>query len=447
MSVIAKFGGSSIANAPQIQNAISIVKHHLNGGVVMVASAMGKTTDELVEIIDLSIEGHRARGIAALNQIRERHLHELESIVDHHIRLHGVKRIELLCDEMQAVCIEMTTQKRGTDLQRAYLLAHGELLATTVIYAMARSRGVTCKLLDSRELIKTDSQPLKAEIYWEKTEKQIKKQIDLAAKALYIAQGFIASSQEGRTTTLGRGGSDYSAALIGAALSVDKIEIWTDVDGIMTADPRIVRGATPINGLSYSEAAELAYFGATVIHPSTMVPAIRHGIPLIVRNTNNPTHKGTRIARQTKQSGVRAIATKSDVTVINIQSYRMLNAYGFLDKIFTAFADYQTAVDIIATSEVSVSLTIDDSHNVPLITDRLAQFAKVEVRDGQSIVSVVAHGLWKDARVVSRVFGALDAIPIQLVTLGGSDTNLSMVMDRRYAERAVKALHSVFFEK
>lgn len=446
MSIVAKFGGSSVANTAQVAKAIAIAKKHMANGVVLVASAMGDTTDRLIEIIDATITGHQAHALEELNALRERHLAELEGVRDHQARLHGVKRIELLCDEMQEVCVEIAVQRRGTDMQRAYLLAHGELLATTVIYAIARDNALPCRLLDSREFIKTDEQPLKGEVDWEASERLIHEYIDLKNKTLYIAQGFIASTPGGRTTTLGRGGSDYSAALIGAALAVGRIEIWTDVDGILTTDPRIVRTATPIKTLSYSEAAELAYFGATVLHPSTMVPAIKKKIPLVVRNINNPTHHGTRICQRAQKNGVRAIAMKNNITVINIQSYRMLNAYGFLSRIFAVFAAHNTAVDVITTSEVSVSLTIDDDSAVQEISSELEQFAKVELKGGQAIVSIVAQNLWRDARAVTRAFTALAGVPIQMVSLGGSDTNLSVVVGQQYVMRAVRALHSSFFD-
>lgn len=446
MSVVVKFGGTSVANVTQIQKALAIAKQYIDRGVVLVASAMGKTTDRLTGIIDTCVLGHREIGLTELNQIREEHLAELESITDHRVRLHGVKRIELLCDEMQELCTEVATQKAATDLQSAYILAHGELLATTVIYAMARWQQLKCTLLDSREFIKTDTQPLKAEVDWPATQKQIKECIKMRRNAMYIAQGYIASSQDGRTTTLGRGGSDYSAALIGAALNVESIEIWTDVDGILTTDPQIVRAAMPVNELSYNEAAELSHFGTTVIHPSTMVPAIQKGIPLMVRNINNPTHRGTKIGKQAQGSGVRAIAVKRGITVVNIQSYRMLNAYGFLSRIFAVFADHKKAVDLIATSEISVSLTVDDNKDMSVIVGKLERFAKIEIQSEQGIVSVVAQSFWKDSKAIIRAFTALDTIPIKLVTLGGSDTNLSIVVDKKHISRAVRSLHSVFFE-
>lgn len=447
MSVVAKFGGSSVANEEQIQKAIAIVKPYLNKGVVFVTSAMGRTTDRLVEIINAAADGRQVNSISELNVLREEHLAELESITDHRYRLHGVKRIELLCDEMQEVCVEIALQKMATEAQQAYFLAHGELLATTVVYALVCASGIPCELLDSREFIKTDAQPLKGEVDWAESERLIKKQIDLRVKTLYIAQGFIASSSDGRTTILGRGGSDYSAALIGAALEVQNIEIWTDVDGILTSDPRIVKSATPVAVLNYNEAAELAYFGAKIIHPSTMVPAIQKGIPLTVRNTNNPKHRGTKISKQTKKNGVKAIAVKDNITVINIRSERMLNAYGFLSQIFAVFAAHKTAVDLIATSEISISLTIEDQSNLQEIVKELQTIAKIEIQEGQGIISIVAQGLWQDAQVVARVFNTLaDGVPIRMVSLGGSDTNLSFVIDKRHISQAVRALHSVFFE-
>lgn len=446
MSIVCKFGGTSIRNAEWIEKALDIVSARLEQGVLLVASAMGKTTDTIIDIMTNATSGHSARSFKILKQLREEHLQHVHAISDRHILTHAIERIELLFDEMNTICIDITNQKLVNDTQQAYLLAHGELLSTTIVYAIARSKKITATLLDSREMIITNNVPLSATLDWEKTKANIDVAISLQSNQLYIAQGFIASAIDGRTTTFSRGGSDYSAAIYGAALGASRIEIWSDVNGIMTMDPRIVKQASTIDQLSYNEAAELAFFGAHVIHPATMLPAIQHGIPLYVRNTQQPEHAGTLITKRPQEAGVRAIAIKQHVTVINIQSYRMLNAYGFLSKIFAIFAEHKTAVDLIATSEVSVSLTIDTTDALKKITKQLRNFAKIGVKYNQTIVSIVAHNHWKKAHTIANVFVALRKIPIRLVTLGASDTNLSFVIEDKYATEATQQLHAILFE-
>jgi aspartate kinase len=263
---------------------------------------------------------------------------------------------------------------------------------------------------------------------------------------LAVLQGFIGSTPEGATTTLGRGGSDYTATIIGAALKADEVEIWTDVNGIMTSDPRIVKNARTISQISYKEAAELAYFGAKVIHPATIQPAINLGIPVWVKNTFRPEEEGTKIVPRIPANGLKAIACKKGITLINVSSSRMLLAYGFLRKIFETFEKHQTPVDLIATSEVSVSMTIDNPSSVNAIKKDLEEIGTVGVEADKSIVCLVGQDLWKDTVFLSRVFQCLKSTPVRMISLGSSDINLSFVVPESNTEDCVRRLHDEFFE-
>jgi len=258
-------------------------------------------------------------------------------------------------------------------------------------------------------------------------------------------QGFIASTSGGATTTLGRGGSDYTATIVGAALRAEEVQIWTDVTGIMTADPRIVETARTIDQMSYREAAELAYFGAKVIHPSTIQPAVNLGIPVWVKNTFRPDDAGTKIVPSIPGSGLKAIACKKGITLVSISSSRMLLAYGFLRRIFEIFEKYLTPVDLIATSEVSVSVTIDNPAAVNNIARDLSEIGTVGVEAEKSIICLVGQDLWKDTVFLARVFSSLKSTPVRMICLGASDINLSLVVPVESTEESVRSLHDEFF--
>jgi aspartate kinase len=284
-------------------------------------------------------------------------------------------------------------------------------------------------------------------LHKEKTYKAIKEQVKPEASKLLVAQGFIGSSPSGATTTLGRGGSDYTATILGAALNIDEVQIWTDVTGIMTTDPRLIKKAKTIPELSYEEAAELSYFGARVIHPSTIQPAVEAGISVWVKNTHSPEDQGSKIHLGTKALGIKAIASKKGITLINVHSSRMLNAYGFLKNIFEVFERYRCSVDLVSTSEVSVSMTIDDQSNLNDIRLDLERFAEVTIEDHKSIVSLVGKDLWKDSRFITRAFSALENIPVRMISLGSSDINLGLVVPENRLDEAVTLLHQEMFEK
>jgi aspartate kinase len=298
-------------------------------------------------------------------------------------------------------------------------------------------------------VLKTDGQFGSAipnrELLMQLSEEKIRPQ--LKQNMVIVTQGFLRSTKDGLTTTLGRGGSDYTAALLGFALDADTIEIWTDVSGVMTADPRIVSNVFTQKDLSFKEAAELAYFGAKVLHPSTMLPAMDKKIPVIVKNTLHPHESGTTITPESKRPGIcKAIAFRKEIMILTVESSRMLMAYGFLERIFEVFARNKISVDLISTSEISVSLTIDNSQFKPEIVDELCQFSKAKITQNMAIVAIVGENIKTSKDFLSKVFKSLNHIPIEMITFGASNVNLSVVVPQDQVEKSVKQLHSAFFE-
>jgi aspartate kinase len=268
------------------------------------------------------------------------------------------------------------------------------------------------------------------------------------SKNIIVTQGFIGSNANGITTTLGRGGSDYSASIIGAALNAEEIQIWTDVDGVLTADPRIVSKAQKLRIISFREAAELAYFGAKVLHPSTIFPAVKKDIPVIVLNSKRPENTGTRIVSSPPKTNVpvKSIACKRGITVVNVQSLRMLMAYGFLESIFSVFNKYETSVDLVSTSEVAVSLTIDNTSKLDKIVAELSTFAEVTIVEKQGIICVIGDQMRSTAGVAAQIFQALQKINLVMISQGASEINLSLVIDESQIDEAMRQLHKQFFE-
>ncbi len=447
--IVLKFGGTSLRDSEWILRALRIAEKQIDRAPVIVASAMGKTTDRLAELADHAQRGEHdgiAEGVDALEAAHERALQELteaEFPEADPVNAHG--DLAALFGEVRSLLQGVALIRECSSRTMAALLSFGERLSTLIIHAAAASRGIPTVLLDSRKLIRTDSVFASATPDFDRSNVLLQTHLQARAGKLHIMQGFIASDANEVTTTLGRGGSDYTATIVGAALDAEEVQIWTDVDGIMTADPRLVSATRTLKEISYVEAAELAFFGARVVHPYTIQPAIDCGIPVYVRNTGKPEHPGTRITEEFAERGVRAITLKRDITVITVNSYRMLNAYGFLSRIFDVFARNQVSVDLVATSEVSVSMTVDAPERIPAVRSALEQYGQVSVEADKAIVSLVGKDLWKDSSVLAKVFQTLEGIPVRLISLGSSDTNLSLVVSAEDGAGAVTRLHEVFF--
>ncbi|MFP4510153.1 MAG: lysine-sensitive aspartokinase 3 [Spirochaetaceae bacterium] len=445
--IVLKFGGSSVSTLDKIDRAISIAHACLDEHPVLVSSAMGDTTDYLVDITRSAAVGSREATRRSLERIRETHLEAVRHLETAGIQAACMADIEAHLQEIESLATGVSLIQECSPRTQDAILAFGEILSTRIIAARALDRGINTRLVDSRDFIFTDERFTHAQVDIEQTYSAIRSALTPESEQLIIAQGFIGRTHSGVTSTLGRGGSDYSASLIGAALDAERVEIWTDVDGIMTTDPRLIPAARTVANMSYDEAAELAFFGARVVHPSTIQPAVDRNIAVFVRNTGRPDGSGTKISGTISATGVRALATKSDITVITVRSSRMLNAYGFLAQIFAVFDRHRISVDLVTTSEVSVSMSVDDDRNLDELRTELSSLGHVEIERSQAIVSIVGQDIWKDSRTVARVFGVLAGIPIRMVSLGNSDVNLSMVVPSQRVSDTVSRLHEEFFER
>jgi aspartate kinase len=443
--IVLKFGGTSVQNAQMMDKTLGIVQSRMEKAPVLVASAMSKVTDQLQEIAKVVGTGNVAGAEKIHTSLHERHAACAREFLTGGNLSACLADLDKVFTELASLAGALAILKEWTKRSNDAILSFGERLSTIILLHRARERGMQAELLDSRDLVKTDDNFTQAMPIEDLTNRLVAAAIKPRPGRLCILQGFISSTTTGITTTLGRGGSDYTATIIGAALKADEVEIWTDVNGIMTCDPRIVKEARTIPQISYKEAAELAYFGAKVIHPSTIQPAINLGIPVWVKNTFQPDDAGTKIVSSIPANGLKAIACKKAITLVTVSSSRMLLAFGFLRRIFEIFEKYQTPVDLVSTSEVSVSMTIDNASAVSSIARDLAEIGTVGVEAEKSIICLVGQDLWKDTVFLSRVFKSLKATPVRMISLGSSDINLSFVVPESDTEDSVRRLHQEFF--
>ncbi|MCS7315445.1 MAG: lysine-sensitive aspartokinase 3 [Bryobacterales bacterium] len=446
--IVMKFGGTSVESAAAIERVSAIVRARLGQRPVVVVSAMGRTTNRLLEMARLAASGRRDEALAECEALR--HFHRAQGLppadpreredLGQYLDAHFRELAELL--RGLAVLGELTP--RSMDAVASY----GERLSAAVLAAALRGAGIPAEAVDSRRLIVTDRRFTQAAPLYELTYPRLAREIPpLAGRVVPVLGGFIAATEDGVTTTLGRGGSDFTAAIVGAGIGAREIQIWTDVDGMLTADPNLVEGARRVKIISFDEAAELAYFGAKVLHPATVLPARERNIPVRILNSRRPEIPGTLIVEQAPpcRNPVKSIACKRGITVVDVHSTRMLMAHGFLHRIFEIFDDCQTPVDLLATSEVSVSLTIDNTARLGEICARLRQFAEVGVEQDQAIVCLVGDNIRYTPGVAARTFGALGGINVRMISQGASLRNLSFVVAGEDAARAVRALHQEFF--
>jgi aspartate kinase len=437
--IVMKFGGTSVESAEAIARVAGIVRARLDREPVVVVSAMGKTTNKLLAVASDAVSGKSQAARKDLDDLRLFHLREAAGLgtdakIDDHFR-----ELSALVDGL-AIVGELTP--RATDAISAY----GERLSSIIVAAYFNHCGLRTQHLDAREYIVTDRRHTQAAPLFATTNALLQKLVAPTGE-VRVMGGFIASTEDGVTTTLGRGGSDYTASIVGAGIGAEEIQIWTDVDGMLTADPTIFPGGHRVKVCSFAEAAELAYFGAKVLHPATVLPAIEKNIPVRILNSRRPKAEGTLIVSDPPPSSspIRSIACKRNITVVNIVSTRMLMAHGFLRRIFEVFDRYETPVDMVATSEVSVSLTIDNTCSLAAIQDELEAFAEVSIEEHQAIVCMVGENIRRCDSVSARAFAALDGIRPRMVSQGASQLNLSMVVAASDLQRAVESLHREFF--
>lgn len=449
--IICKFGGTSVQDAEAIERVAEIIRQRLKQHPVVVASAMGKTTNHLLQAADIAANGKRQEALDLLNRLRDVHLKEAQKLGLGDVSDEFPETVNSYLKEMRDLVRGISALGELTARTKDAMASYGERLSTLIIAHAFNKRGIPSQLMDARQCIITDDNFLRAAPLFDLTEPAICEHLLPVIKAnkVPIFQGFIGSTRSGVTTTIGRGGSDYSAAIVGAALDASDIQIWTDVDGIMTTDPRMVSEARRVKVISFDEAAELAYFGAKVLHPATILPAVRKKIPVRVLNSYKPECEGTLITDEAPpcENPVKAIAYKKGITVINITSTRMLMAHGFLKRIFEIFDAHQIPVDVVSTSEVSVSLTLDETSSLWDVITELKKIGEVNVEGGKAIVCCVGDNLKNIAGLPYQVFSAVNDININMISQGASSINITFVIDDDRLPQAVRSLHDVFFQK
>jgi aspartate kinase len=446
-----KFGGTSVEDATAIDRVASIVQGRLAERPVVVVSAMAKVTDQLLAMAAAAGAGDLTKALDICLKLRERHYNTAGELLGTglHTDLHTELAAEF--DSLEQLMRGISVVGELTPRTSDYVVSFGERLSSMIVTPAFVARGLPATLLDARQVIVTDAQHSRAVPQVD----EINHRLEVKAKPLVdgghvlVMGGFIGATRDGIPTTIGRGGSDFSAALVGAGLNASRIEIWTDVDGMKTTDPRVCPDAHRIKVISFEEAAELAYFGAKVLHPATVLPAVEKNIPVLVLNSRNPANEGTRILSHTAPSKAlfKAIAVKSRITIIDIVSARMLMAHGFLNRVFEVFARHRCAVDVVATSEVSVSLTVDSNEAIPQIAADLEDLGQVKYTGRQAIVCLVGENIRQTAGVAAGVFEAIRHINVRMISQGASEINLTFVIDETNVLEVVKCLHTRFFSE
>ena len=446
--IVVKFGGTSVGDAAAINRAADIVQSRIERQPLVVVSALGGTTNALIALGEQAAEGQLIGAIRGVEVMRDRHVSVAEELLDGAPNASDViGELMATFDELASLAEALSVLGHQTPRSLDAIAAKGEQLSSVLVVAAFRARGLPAEHVDACAVMITGDQFGKAEPKTDRIAECAQRVIRplLAQGRVPVMGGFIGASEDRIVTTLGRGGSDFSASLLGAALGAEAIEIWTDVDGMMTADPRVVGKAHPIERIRFDEASELASFGAKVLHPSTIAPAVRLGIPVYVLNSRNPEGHGTLIAFDAPQRPVTAIAGKQGVTVVKVRSPRMLLAHGFLRSIFEVFDRHRTSVDVVATSEISVSLTVDDPQHLDSLVVDLSHLGDVSVERNRGIVALVGAGLSASSDAMSRALAALGPIRVHMLSLSASGINLTMLIDGDQVPGAMSALHEAFF--
>ncbi len=447
--IVIKFGGTSVQDSKAIERAAGIVKGRLKDNPVVVVSAMAKVTDQLLTMARAAGNGDRETALDLSRKLRERHYTTAGELLGTGLFTQFHSELEISFEALDELLRGIAAVGELTPRTSDHVAAYGELLSSKICAAAFSAASLDAALVDSRECIVTDNAYTKAAPLFEETNDRLKSKILPIVKAgtVPVMGGFIGATKAGVTTTIGRGGSDYSAAIVGAGLNAERIEIWTDVDGMMTTDPGICPEARRIKVISFDEAAELAYFGAKVLHPATVLPAIQKNIPVYVLNSRNASCEGTRIAARVPhcRNFFKAIAAKKRITIIDVAAPRMLLAHGFLRAIFEAFDRHRIAVDVVSTSEVSVSLTVDSNESIPALAADLAKLADVKYEGRKAIVCLVGENLRETPGVAARVFGELSDIKIRMISQGASEINLTFVIEEDEVPQVIQRLHKVFF--
>ena len=449
--IVCKFGGTSVGDAEAIGRAAAIVAGRRARQPVVVVSALGGTTNELLRVAEQAAKGQLIGALRAVEALRDRHLAQTELLLAGDSNVADVSsELSAMFDELAALAEALTTLGDLTPRSLDTIASLGEQLSSVLVVAAFRKHRLPAEHLDARAVIITDSSYTCAEPQIEAIGEATQRLVMPLVRAgrIPVMGGFIGGAQgTGITTTLGRGGSDYSASLIGAALQADAIEIWTDVDGMLTADPRVVSDARLIERIGFDEASELASFGAKVLHPNTIAPAVMRGIPVWVLNSRRPEGTGTLITFDAPRRSVTAIAGKTGVTMVKVRSPRMLLAEGFMRSLFDVYARHRTSVDVVSTSEVSVSVTIDDASRLDALVVDLRALGDVSIERERGIVSIVGSGLSDGGSAMATALAAIGGLHVHMLSLSASGINLTVVLDGEQVAPVMRRLHDAFFTR
>jgi aspartate kinase len=447
--IVMKFGGTSVEDSRAIDRVVEIVRARLAEQPVVVVSAMAKVTDKLLATAREAGSGSRETALTLARELRERHYSAAGELLGSGVftQFHG--QLESDFDALDELLRGISAVGELTPRTMDNVVSFGERISSKMVAEAFSARGLNASHVDSRECIVTDAQFSKALPLFEEITPRLARHVKplLEHQRVPVMGGFIGATKGGITTTIGRGGSDFTAAIVGAGLEAQRIEIWTDVDGMMTTDPNLCPDARRIKSISFQEAAELAYFGAKVLHPATLLPAIQKNIPVYVLNSRNPKNEGTRItARAPRSRNVfKAIAAKKRITIVDVVATRMLMAHGYLKSIFEVFDRHKCPVDMVSTSEVSVSLTVDSNEALPAIAADLQKLADVKYEGRKAIVCLVGENIRGTPGIAARVFGAIPDMNVRMISQGASEINISFVIAEDDVPEAITKLHHAFF--
>jgi aspartate kinase len=450
--VVQKFGGTSVADPEAIGRLIEIVRaaRARDGrGPAVVVSAMSGVTDALLGVAATAGASKLDEALATVQTLRDRHLRAARTLVAGDAGTSLAGQIDACFDELAAVVRALAVLREVTPRTLDVVASIGELLSSRLVAAALVDAGVPGAWVDARHAIVTNDEFTRATPMTDATDEALARTVGplLDGGQVPVLGGFVGATAQGVTTTLGRGGSDYSGALVGAGIGAAEIQIWTDVDGMLTADPRIISEPRLVPQLSFAEAAELAYFGAKVLHPSTILPAVERNIPVRILNSRKADGRGTLITAEAapNASPITALAAKRDLTVIDITSSRMLMAYGFLRRVFEVFERFTTAVDVVTTSEVSVSVTIDDRRRLDGITAALSEFSEVTVVPGMALLCAVGDRLRTEPAIAARAVRVFEEVPLRMISQAASSRNITVVLRQSDLPHAMHRLHEEFF--
>lgn len=444
-----KFGGTSVGDVAAFQRVVEIVSSQIVKQPVVVTSAMTKMTDALLAAFEMAKKGDADKAFASLEPHFERHADVVESLVSSAHKHSFTNELRFAREELSDLLTRVSRRSLPLQMLKDAIVSYGEQLSSRLLTDVLRSNDVNARHMDSRRLIVTDDEYGAAQPIWDETRDLVRLELEpmIGSGEVPILGGFIAASRAGETTTLGRGGSDYSAAIYAACLEARELQIWTDVTGVLTCDPRVCPEARTLRTLSYEEAAELAYFGAKVLHPKTIQPAVDLEIPVRVCNSREPSEQGTMVlpASRSTPRKIKSIAHKTGITVLHITSARMLGAYGFMSAIFQIFERHRTVVDVVTTSEVSVSLTLDNTASLDAVVTDLERIGSVDIEPDQAIICLVGSGLRQTAGVAAQIFAAIADFNVSMISHGASGVNMTFVVQQGKVSDVIRKLHNEFF--